>query len=219
MVAANRIALGALAAALTLTVGAAAAQNLPRLEPVDEGPRRPDFLAFRTSLQEIIARRDVPGLLRVVHPKIRNSFGGDDGVEAFRRLWRLDQADSELWRELGSVLTLGGVFEGPDTFVAPYVFARWPDDIDPFEHVAVVGTGVRVRSAPGPRGRVVATLSYEILRLGSSGYRQEPWTSVLLRNGRRGFVASHLIRSSVDYRAYFTGVGGEWLMMVFIAGD
>ena len=104
-----------------VAVASTRAQAPPRLEPVDQGPQKPDFMAFRTELRQTIERRDGPALLRVVHPNIKNTFGGDDGIDAFERLWRLERADSEVWRELGAVLALGGTFLDPDQFAAPYV--------------------------------------------------------------------------------------------------
>jgi hypothetical protein len=83
-------------------------------------------------------------LLDVVDPGIKNTFGDDNGVQAFSRIWELDRADSALWGELRRVLTLGGTFEGPDTFVAPYVFSNWPSEFDAFDHVALVGDAPRV---------------------------------------------------------------------------
>jgi hypothetical protein len=190
------------------------------LEPVDEAARQPDFLSFRNSLQAAVAERDVEALLRCVHPDIRNTFGDDNGIEAFRRLWRLDEPDSELWAELGAVLRLGGTFDGPDSFVAPYVFSLWPGEFDAFDHVAVIGSRVRVRSSATTQSAILTTLNYSILRLGGDrGYPQRPWTSVILPDGRAGFVAAHLVRSPVDYRAYFVRTDGRWLLTLFVAGD
>lgn len=121
-----------------------------RLAPVDEAARYPDFLQFRTALRQIIARRDVPALLAVIHPNIKNSFGGDDGVEQFKRIWRPEQLDSHVWNELDALLSLGGTFSGPDTFVAPYVYANWPQEFDAFDYWAVIGRNVRVRRPETP---------------------------------------------------------------------
>lgn len=191
-----------------------------RLEPIDERGRNPAFLAFRAELQRTIAVHDVPGLLRVVDPHIKNSFGGDDRVEAFARRWRLKEGDSEVWRALGSLLALGGTFDGPDTFVAPYVFSRWPAEIDAFEYTALVGSNVRVRSAPTRRSRILDTLSFALLRRGGDPTASpRSWIPVVLADGRRGFVASHLARSSIDYRAYFTREAGRWRMTALVSGD
>lgn len=209
-----------LLAFIALVPSAPVGRVLAALVPIDEGPRQPDFVAFRQALTRAIADRDAPALLGVVHPDIRNSFGGDDGVEAFKRIWGPEQRSSSVWQELSDVLRLGGTFDGPDTFVAPYVFSRWPSEFDPFEHVALVGSRVRVRSDPNADAHVLATLDYAILQLSADkGYPQRPWTSVRLDDGRSGFVAANLVRSPIDYRAYFVRSNGRWQMTIFIAGD
>ena len=131
--------------------------------PVDEASKRPDFFYFRAQLQRAIARHDTAALLAVVHPQIRNSFGDNDGIDEFRRMWNIGAAGSQIWDVLGTVLGLGGSFHDTDTFVAPYVFSRWPGKVDSFEHVAVLGTDVRVRSRPDADAPVIATMSFAIL--------------------------------------------------------
>ena len=154
--------------AVSLASVSALSQAFPRLEPVDEASRRPDLVAFRQQLRSAIARRDVPAVLRVADPQIKLGFGGDDGVDALKR--KLESNDTDLWQELDEVLELGGTFQESDTFVAPYVFSRWPEKFDSFEHVAVIGSGVRIRARPAHSGPVVATVSYANLKLGPDGY-------------------------------------------------
>lgn len=196
-----------------------AAPAIRRLTPVDEAGKRPDFLAFRAGLQQTVIKRDVEGLLRAVHPQIKNDFGGDDGIAAFKRVWRLDESNSDVWTVLDAILSLGGTFEGPDTFVAPYVFSRWPQDLDSFDHLAVVGSSVRVRSGPSTGMPPLETVSFAILRRGDGGRDGQPWTPVILPDGRKGFVASRFVRGPVDYRAYFTRTEGRWQMVMLVAGD
>ena len=43
--------------------------------------------AFRSRLQQTIAARDVSALLSIVHSDIKNTFGEDNGIDAFKRLW------------------------------------------------------------------------------------------------------------------------------------
>src|SRR5688572_20039971 len=78
------------------------------LLPVDEAATRPDFFSFRARLQQAIANRDAPAVLAIVDRHIKNSFGDDSGIDAFREMWKPHQPDSELWNALGTVLSLGG---------------------------------------------------------------------------------------------------------------
>ncbi len=197
----------------------------PELLPVDEASLRPEFFTFRAHLQAAIARRDWPALLAVVHPRIRNSFGPDDGIETFREEWQAGRPESRVWEVLGAVLALGGSFDQAGNFMAPYVYSRWPSELDSFEHVAVIGSRVRVRSAPRADADVIAALSYAILprppRADESipAADRDQWTAVTLAGGRAGFIASAYVRSPGDYRAIFAEEGGRWRMMAFIAGD
>src|SRR5690349_5406737 len=81
------------------------------LLPVDEATQRPDFFSFRAALQSAIARHDSAALLAVVHTNIKNDFGGSDGIENFRMIWKISEPDSTVWRELGTALALGGRFD------------------------------------------------------------------------------------------------------------
>ena len=196
----------------------------PELRPVDEAAQQPDFFTFRAQLQAAVARRDVAAVLAVVSPTIRNTFGDDDGKAAFEKMWRLDQPDSELWQELGTALALGGSFDSAGNFVAPYTFSRWPNAIDSFEHVAVVGSQVTVRAAPSMTSAALASLSFAVVPVARDAKQRpvtaaENWTSVRLNDGRTGYVANRYVRSPIDYRAIFARVDGAWRLIMFIAGD
>lgn len=214
------LALAALAVATLAGVGQAQPASPRRLLPVDDAASRPDFFTFRAQLQTALARRDVAALLSVVHPDIKNGFGGDDGKANFEVKWRPAAADSEVWATLGEVLALGGTFDSPDTFVAPYVSSRWPDGVDGFDYVAVVGDRVRIRRRPSQDAAEVATSSFQILPLAidvrDAG---ESWTAVRLADGTAGYISSRYVRSPIDHRAYFSKAGGRWQMMMLLAGD
>jgi hypothetical protein len=190
------------------------------LMPVDEAGQQPAFFTFRAHLQAAVARRDVSALMSVVDPDIRTSFGDDNGRQAFEKQWKLANADSEVWDELGTILALGGSFRDETTFMAPYTYGNWPDDLDSFEHVAIVGDRVRVRAAPNEQGSTVGLLSFAIVRVARRGQNQpDRWTSVDLGRGRTGYVASQYVRSPVDYRAIFNRTGETWRMTALVAGD
>ncbi len=207
----------ALALLLLASVPGAAAQAA--LRPVDEAASQPDFFTFRAQLQAAVARHDVAAVLGAVDPKILVSFGGGYGVEAFKEDWKLDKPDSRLWESLAVVLALGGAFEPNGTFVAPYTFTEWPDDLDAFENVAVIGSNVRVRSAPSADASVLTSVSFAILKVVHSAQAGDAWTSVRLPDGRIGFISKKLVRSSVDYRAFFAKKAGGWKLVTFVAGD
>lgn len=204
----------------TLVAGlfAVALQAAPQLLPVDEASTRPDFFSFRARLQRAIARHDTAALMEVVHPQIKNSFGGNDGVDEFRSMWRIGQPDSGIWDELGTALALGGSFHDAGTFVAPYVFSRWPGQFDSFEHVAVIGSSVRVRSQPDTASSWIDAVSFAILPVAREGTDQEGWTAVQI--GKTvGYISSAYVRSPIDYRAIFRLDGGRWRLVTFVAGD
>lgn len=209
---------------LVSVLSAAQAGEYPELRPVDEASQQADFFTFRAHLQAAIARRDATAVLSIVSDEIRNTLGpGDDGIDGFRRLWRPESPDSELWQTLGSTLALGGTFEGHDMFVAPYIFSRWPGPFSAFEHVAIVGARVRVRARPDPNSDTLAVLSFAVVPLARdtrlTADEERQWTSVRLRDGRVGYVASRYARSAANYRAVFSRVGDGWQMVSFIAGD
>jgi hypothetical protein len=188
---------------------------------VDEATTRPEFFTFRAHLQAALARHDVEAVMGTVHPDIKNTFGDDNGVVAFRRLWRVGEADSRLWSELATVLALGGSFQDEQTFVAPYTFSRWPSHVDAFEHVAIVGRDVRVHAAPQPDAATLGIFSFTILPLARAPREPAPdgWNAVALDGGRVGYVASSLARSPIDYRAIFSSKEGRWQLVTFVAGD
>jgi hypothetical protein len=128
---------------------------------------------------------------------------------------------TEVWGELGTVLALGGRFEGDSTFVAPYTFTDSPDEVDPFEALIALGDAVPFRAAPDPDADVVATLSFGVVRREWDRERTLPegWTAVRLENGTLAYARSSSVRSPIDYRAIFMRGDGGWRMTVFIAGD
>jgi hypothetical protein len=211
-----------LACIIGLVAVAPAVYAQVELRPVDEAARQADFFTFRAHLQAAIARRDVQTVLANVHKDVKNSFGGNDGIVEFQKLWRIGQPDSPLWKEMGTVLALGGTFDAAGRFVAPYIFSRWPEAVDAFEHVAIVGTNVRVRAAPRTDSATLTSLTFGIVALAPDAKplsAESGWTAIRLRDGRTGYVASQFARSPIDYRAIFQRINDQWQLVTFLAGD
>ena len=216
------------AVVITAFVSLAPAQSR-KLYPADKAAEDATFAKFRRELRAAVKRRDKEFIIGILDPRIQNSFGGDGGIEEFKKMWKLAEPNSELWNELETVLSMGGSFtvvDGKRNFVAPYVTSLWPEDMDVFEYVAAIGQNVRVRSLPGLKAPVIATLSYDIVKLApqtleelerrTDGYT---WRKVVAPNGKTGYVAENYVRGSADYRAYFERKNGRWVMTAFISGD
>lgn len=203
-----------LACAVVASPGAQRAEF--ELRPIDQASTQPEFLVFRARLLAAIARRDVEAIVSMSDPKIRVSFGDGGGSAEWRRM--LGQADAAWFSRFAETLALGGSFRSPDAFVAPYVYSAWPDRLDAFENVAVIGERVAVRAQPTTQSAVMTTLSYAVVPVADGG-EKDGMTNVRLADGRKGWIATRFLRSSVNERALFNRVGGRWLLTAYVSGD
>jgi len=187
---------------------------------VDEGPDNADFLAFRTRLLDIVERRDLSSLLAIISPNIMFSFAGAPGVEGFRKHWRLDEGATALWSALADLLRLGGSFQGPEIFVAPYVHSQWPAELsDEVDLVATVRDQVPVYEAADDSARVLRRLPPVIVAAQYDGGLAGRWHRVLLKNGEKGYLREGDARRPTDLRAFFARSPTGWLMVICIDGD
>lgn len=197
----------------------------PELEPRDEAS--PSFREFRARTLEALARRDTTYLFGMLAPEIRNTFGDDDGIAGFRRVWNMDEpANSQVWTALTRVLNMGGQQATDSTFTAPYVHAFWPDSIDAFEFVAVIRADARIHESPGGDTPARGSASHSILPikawhgLGESGVAADStWAQVELPGGTTGWMRGVDVYSPVSWRAMFVKRGDRWSMIFFVAGD
>ena len=200
------------------------------LRPLDEANIDPGFVAFRDKVIAAAERKDAKFIYSIVDPAILNGFGDRNGITWFKRDWKLERANSQFWAKFLAVVRNGGSFQGDgdkkrDMFVAPYVYANWPEDLDSFEYCAIFGSDVNLRKTPGTDGEVIGKLSHNLVKiepetLPKSGRSEYPgWKNVRTLGGLEGFVKEEYVRSSVDYRADFEKKRGQWVMTFFLAGD
>lgn len=210
--------------ALLLSVPATA--QVGTLLPVDEAAADPSFVLFRARLLEASQARDTSFVLSVLDSNAKLSFGGDDGVEGFRRLWLAEPRPEgkDVWAVLTRTVALGSTYEansaaGTARVIAPYVFGAWPDALDAFEHVAVVGENVNVRAAPDTTAEVLTALTFSLVPTLYDASVPEGWRAVTLADGRTGYVAARYLRSPIGYRMGFVKEDGRWRITFFVAGD
>ncbi len=198
------------------------------VKPVDEAKTDASFFAFRTKLIEAAKKRDAKYILSVVDRNIKNSFGGNDGIEEFKKAWKINSPNTDFWNEFLPVITSGGKFtEGENNtklFFAPYSFNSFPDDLDAFSYSVIFGDKVNLRSKTDTNSSVVASLSYNVVEILNSvkpnkNAEKVSWYEIKTLGGKRGFVKAEFVRSPIDFRAGFEKKGGKWKMTVFIAGD
>lgn len=197
----------------------------------DEAFKDASFQKFRSDLITELKKRNVRHLLSVIDPAIRVSFGTEEGISGFVEMWQPERANSKIWKELLTVLENGGEFhenDGINTFWAPYTFASFPFDVDPFETMIIFGNNVNLRQRPSTGSNVVGQLSYNIITIdwensvkpeGRSDYSDYTWLKISTLGGQKGFVSADYVRSHLDYRAGFEKKDGKWKMTAFIAGD
>lgn len=191
-----------------------------RLCPADEGPSDASFLAFRDRLRSAVEHRSEGELTPLIATNIRTSFGSGGGIDGFRKQWRTSSNDSKLWPTLQRIIDHGGSFQsGGDAkmFWAPYVYSKWPESVDAFEHVAALGRATPIFSKPAPGAPKIATVDWEILTVSSPS--KGDWTKVRTGSGTEGWVSNDDVYSPVGYRAGFSNRGGEWKLEALVAGD
>jgi hypothetical protein len=167
--------------------------------------------------------------LSIVDPNIKNGFGGDDGIVEFKKMWKIDRPQSPFWNEFILVLSNGGTFDKESKnkmFQAPYTFTGFPEDLDAFDYQAVFGNNVNLRSKPEMNAPIVASLSYNIVKVDFENSVKDKnkadeysWLKIETLGGKKGFVKAEFVRSPIDYRAIFEKRKGKWIMTVFLAGD
>lgn len=198
-----------------------------KLPPVDEAAADPSWVSFKNRLLNALEKRDRKFVLSILDRNIRNGFEGEPGVAEFRRQWNFDADDSPLWRELPTVLFLGGAYvkraKGPPEFCAPYVLPKWPEELDPYLYGAVISREVLVKSAPSASSATVQTLTYEIVAVSDwdiadqSPDARQRWVKIRIKE-RDGYVPEEQIRSPVEHAACFVKTAGGWRMTALVVG-
>ncbi len=158
--------------------------------------------------------------MRLIHDDTKISFGGSIGPSDFIEWWHPEDPNSKLWKELETILRVGGGFSSDGAFVAPYVSAaQWPEKFDEFEYSTITAKNVPCYPTPDLTSKPIRTLSFDFVRtlINDSNFaefkRLQPlgWRQIELLDGKVGYVRSKYVRSGVDQRIYFSkGSDGKW---------
>ncbi|MGH8616411.1 MAG: hypothetical protein ACREUW_01870 [Burkholderiales bacterium] len=199
-----------------------------KLEPVDEGAADPTWQQFRNRLMAALERKDAKAVLGTLDPKVRNGEGRPDGVAEFRKAWDFDKNPGSLYTELRRLLSLGSVYvreeKKPAALCAPYVTFKWPDDVDPLNHGAVLVRDALVKTKPGNRSDTVTTLGHDLVEVtdweivDEDPKSPQKWVKIVTRAGP-GYLPEEQVRSAVEHRACFRRGANGWRMIVLLSGE
>jgi hypothetical protein len=212
-------------AALALTSGSpafasfAVPPNAPgQYAPRDECSALPEAASFLASFKAAVTARDANAFAALTSPDIMLDFGGGGGREAVRELLA---PGSRHWTELDRIMALGCAFdEDNGALVLPWFFAQDIGDADPFSTNVTLGSAVPLRVRPSRSAKVRARLNWQLIHVYEVEVSDPGFVTVaVIGSGFEGYVEEKKLRSQLDYRIRVEKVGGEWLVMSFLAGD
>ena len=196
---------------------------LPRPTVTDD-----DAAALHDLLTGIVQTRDHTALIALLNDDVASSFGGENGKSAFLQYWQLDQdpAESNLWDELGHVLSYGADLDASDgtlSLTYPYHFAQWPEDNALWDVRFVPFETATLRAGPARTAPIVQHLRFETIRPVENGaspaYEADGWHFVETADGIYGFIHEREAPHLLSYRLGLSNAGDAWKITYFIAGD
>ena len=209
-----------------LTLGSFVFGQNRKFPPRNDSGKSAELQLFIQQLTNIIEGKDDQKLLGLLHPRIKFDFDEGMGIGKFKKKWKPEDANSELWRIMNKIVGLGGVFvkDGRDpffNFVFPYVNQVDLEDGDEyFNTLVVTGKDVNVREKPDVRSKIVGRLTYDIVRYNYEKSEMKAWYFVQTADKDvSGYVSADFVYSPVDYRMFLTKQTGKWTISCLIAGD
>jgi hypothetical protein len=229
-------------AVLALIALPALAQD-PPAPFTDEAAQDPDFLAWRATLITAVAERDTEAVVAMAAPDIQlSNFGDVVGHAAFAGLLRGDPYhdypsphdaafySENYWHEFERLLALGGTFDGPDRFHAPYTqgvdITPRLEDYDPAAIFFVIGHDRPLFAEPDTSSEVIAEVSeVVVVQLPYDDDRDERPNSrhgvldidgetvlrlIGLADGTEGYMRESHLRSILEPAALFERREGIW---------
>jgi hypothetical protein len=203
-----------------------------QLMPSDDSASDKDFSQFISKFKKDVKNKNIEALKKSIAPDISYTFGDEDGIKGFLKIWKLDKnpKNSEFWGEMDKILSMGSAYynEEKTSHAYPYLFVTFPPDYDSYEYAAVTGRKVNVRKVPSSKSPVVKTLDYEIVK--PINVESDPkkekidgytgiWVNVMTAGGNTGYIFSRYLHSPIGYRAIFEKQAKGWMLTAFISGD
>jgi hypothetical protein len=188
--------------------------ELRSLRPEDQSERDASLDALLGTIRAIVRRRDATALQALMAPDFKVEFDVGKGPRAFQRHWRLAAPGSRVWPLLDRVFALGGTFYSESLFALPYVYTRFPHDLDRLHFVVATGE-IPLRAAARATGATVGMLKDAIVQLASpltppAVLADVPFVAV--RHPEHGvcYAAGSDVYSPAGHRVFFEKRQGRW---------
>ena len=203
------------AAAVAATSYASSAEtDLRVLRPEDESTRDKSLNALLTSMRSIVRHRDSKALYALMAPDFKVEFDVGKGPDVFRRQWDSETSTTAVWAVLDRLLSLGGTFYSNSLFALPYVYTRFPYDLDRLSHVVATGD-VPAYAESNLASARVGMLKHVIVPLVTplkppAMLCQQPFVAVQHPEFGLCYVAGTDVYSPLGHRAFFEKRQGQW---------
>ena len=191
------------------------ADELRQIFPPGKDPHDAALTTLLSRMRRIVADRDPRSLEALMSYNFRVEFDVGQGPRAFRNHWLSGSHESPVWKILERLLSLDGTFYSPTLYVLPYVYARFPIDLNPLEYVVAVNKEVPLFAKPEPGAEPIGLLQQSIVRLAKPLeppviIPAEGFIEVNHPALERCFVATAGVYSPAGHRAFFEKRKGEW---------
>jgi len=191
------------------------ADDLRKIFPPGVAPRAAALTTLLSRMRRIVAERDTRGLEALMSYNFRVEFDVGQGPRVFRNHWLSESHESPVWKILQRLLSLDGTFYSPTLYALPYIYARFPIDLNPLEYVVAVNKAVPLFAKSEPGAEPIGFLQHSIVPLATP---LEP-PAIIPAEGfievnhpalGRCFVATADVYSPAGHRAFFEKRKGEW---------
>ncbi|MGB4846590.1 MAG: SH3 domain-containing protein [Saprospiraceae bacterium] len=216
------------------------AQQKP-FPPRDETNTDPSLSAFVMDLKKAVTNRNQAWVKKSLADDAESSLDSELNKDSFIKTWDVDNDSSDFWRIVSRVIDMGGVFlhdtadhSGKFQFVFPYTYALDLSIEDDFYNMGVItGKNVNLRAKPDINGKVVAQLTYDIVRFltdpkeelqitsGANGIGEPEWYKIeTYGKDKTGWVNWRFVYNLMGPRLFlYKESSGKWKISALITGD
>ncbi|MEA3423719.1 MAG: WG repeat-containing protein [Bacillota bacterium] len=198
-------------------------KNLPVIENIEASDNVKNFVS---ELLEKIEQKDMNYLNELVSDDVKNGYESIGKVEFWSK-WNLDSdpMESNLWDELYTIARIGFDNRNNSLLITPYYYNHFPEEYDDFYYGYVFENDVPIFLETNLNSEILDSYSKELIAymhnfiyIDANG---NDWNTVVLSDGRIGYINAQSVRKNIDYRAtfFYNPEQDKWQLTSLMAGD